>query len=215
MAASDQPGNPLGSSPPPRRRFFRQGLKALLDSIDETARSMRDVLPAFHPGRSALVHTPAAAPLRPPGALDEATFASTCERSGACVAACPVHAIQILRSADAARDGTPYLVPSQRACVVCDSLACMKACPSGALTLVPKHAIRIGLAAVDHAHCRRSFGEPCRECVDKCPLGADAIGLDERGRVVVKEPGCVGCGVCEQYCPTTPRAITILPVSAR
>jgi ferredoxin-type protein NapG len=214
LTPPNHPGEPR-KSPPPRRRFFSAGLRALLDGIDEAARSMRNALPALRTDRFPVPHAAATPLLRPPGAQEEATFASTCERSGACVSACPVHAIQILRSGDPTRDGTPYLVPSQRACVVCDSLACMKACPSGALTLVPKHAIRIGLAVVDHAQCRRSFGEPCRECIDRCPLGADAIGLDDRGRVAVKEPGCVGCGVCEQYCPTTPRAITIIPVSAR
>jgi NAD-dependent dihydropyrimidine dehydrogenase PreA subunit len=87
----------------------------------------------------------------------------------------------------------------------------MHECPSGALTLVPKHAIRIGLAVVDFGRCRRTFGDPCRECVDKCPLGAAAIRLDARGRVEVLAPGCIGCGVCEQYCPTSPRAVTIRP----
>ena len=67
---------------------------------------MRDVLPDFKSVRSSFVQAAATAPLRPPGALDEATFAATCERSGACVTACPVHAIQILRSGDSRRDGS-------------------------------------------------------------------------------------------------------------
>ena len=201
------------SAPPPRRRFFAAGLKALFDSVDGASRSLRDAFPgargALHRLRTT-VHEPL---LRPPGALPEVEFAATCERSGQCVAACPVHALVPLRSSEPARSGTPYLVPSRQACVVCDDLSCMKACPSGALVLVAKEAIRIGLAQVHHDDCLRSAGGPCRECVDRCPLGSAALGLDARGRVEVRAAGCTGCGVCELFCPTTPRAITVLPLA--
>lgn len=206
----DRAENP---APPPRRRFFAQGLKALIEGAEGASRALRDRLPAAQAAWSRFRPRPAHPPLRPPGALPEASFAATCERRGDCIAACPVHALQPLRSADATLDGTPQLIPSQRACVVCDDLSCMKACQTGALLLVPKEAIRIGLAHVHHGDCRRSFGEPCRECVDRCPLGAAAIGLDARGQVEVRAAGCTGCGVCEQWCPTSPRAITVLPFS--
>jgi MauM/NapG family ferredoxin protein len=197
--------DPDGAEPiPVRRRFFARGARILLDGLDEVARALRRA--ALTTGGPAVASGPV---LRPPGALPEAEFASTCERSGRCVEVCPVRAITPLRSADPARDGTPMLVPSLRACVVCDDLSCMKACPSGALRLVPRESIRIGLAAVDHERCVRSTGEPCRECVDRCPLGPAAIAIDARGRIAVRDPGCVGCGVCELYCPSRPRAITI------
>jgi ferredoxin-type protein NapG len=198
---------PTPPTPPPsRRRFFAAGLKALFDRVDEASDRVRHLLPNAA-GKPATRARPL---LRPPGALPEATFKETCERSGKCVAACPVQAIQLLRSAERELDGTPHLVPSQRACVVCDDLSCMKACPTGALSFVPREQIAIGFAVVDHQRCLRGFGESCRECVDRCPLAATAIGLDERGRVQVRA-GCVGCGVCELYCPTTPRSITIEP----
>ncbi|MBM4015771.1 MAG: 4Fe-4S dicluster domain-containing protein [Planctomycetes bacterium] len=206
------------SAPPPRRRFFTAGLRALLEGAETMSRSVRDRLPL---AAGLLLRRPsaptnaAAPPLRPPGALPEAEFVATCERSGHCVAACPVQALVALRSADPRRDGTPQLIPSQRACVLCDDLSCMKACPSGALSLVPRAAIRIGLAVVHHDDCRRSVGEPCRECIDRCPLQAEAISLDAQGRVAVRADGCTGCGVCELYCPTAPRAITVLPLAQR
>ncbi len=204
-------------TPPPRRRFFTAGLKALLRGVEDASKSVRQVWPtsqSFLAGRRVVSRSITAPLLRPPGALSEATFATTCERSGHCITACPVKAIRPLRSADPTRDGTPYIIPSHQACVLCDDLACMKACPSGALTLVPKEQIRIGLARVDHGRCSRSSGEPCRECVDRCPIGSSAIGLDDRGRVEVRAAGCTGCGVCELYCPTSPRAITILPLAS-
>lgn len=208
------------SAPPPRRRFFTAGLRALIEGAEQAGRSLGEKVASGLGGPGGAfaaadrTRPPAPAPLlRPPGALAEVDFAATCRRSGECVAACPVQALQPLRAGDPARRGTPHLVPSLRACVVCDDLACMKACPSGALTLVPRTAIKIGLAVVQHRDCARERGDACRECIDRCPIGSTALGLDAAGRVEVRAAGCVGCGVCELYCPVVPRAITIRPLA--
>ena len=198
-----------GASPPPRRVFFAAGLRRIFDSVDRFSATSRRFLPLLAAAEAARSRTP----LRPPGALPEAELRGTCERSGRCVAACPVKAIQPLRSADPALDGTPYVVPSQQACVVCEDLSCMKACPSGTLRLVAKEQIAMGTAHVDFARCVRSRGEACRECVDRCPIGESALALDASGRIDVRN-GCVGCGVCEHYCPTSPRAIVVVPRGA-
>jgi ferredoxin-type protein NapG len=157
--------------------------------------------------------------LRPPGALQEADFLATCHRCGKCVEACPADAIRPLMSADPALNKTPHVDPDLRACVLCDELACMKVCPSGALQWTDRHAIRMGLAVVDFDLCLRSADEPCTLCVDRCPLGKSAIRLDDNGRVKVLSPdesghGCTGCGVCQEACPTRPtRAIRVHPLS--
>lgn len=207
---ADSPNSPAPGTPPPSRRvFFAAGLRRIFDSVDRISATSRRFLPMLAAAEAARPRTP----LRPPGALPEAELRGTCERSGRCVAACPVQAIQPLRSAEPALDGTPFLVPSQRACVVCDDLSCMKACPSGALRLVAKEQIAMGTAHVDHARCVRSRGEACRECVDRCPIGESALALDALGRIDVRS-GCVGCGVCEHHCPTSPRAIFVVPRGA-
>lgn len=150
--------------------------------------------------------------LRPPGAQPEREFLATCYRCGNCVDVCPAKAIRTMSTDDSTVRGTPYIDPDLAACVVCDELACVKACPSGALKPVAKGAdIRMGLAKVNHSVCIRSRGESCRLCVEKCPLGEDAIQIAAAGRVEVRSPGCVGCGVCQFYCPTAPKAITITP----
>jgi len=207
---AEPPNSPdPGASPPPRRVFFAAGLRRIFESVDRFSATSRRFLPLLAAAEAARSRTP----LRPPGALPEAELRGTCERSGRCVAACPVKAIQPLRSADPALDGTPYLVPSQQACVVCEDLSCMKACPSGTLRLVAKEQIAMGTAHVDFAQCVRSRGEACRECVDRCPIGESALALDASGRIAVRN-GCVGCGVCEHYCPTSPRAIVVVPRGA-
>ena len=61
--------------------------------------------------------------------------------------------------------------------------------------------------------CVRSHGESCTRCVDMCPMGSDAIRFDDNGPPTVLADGCVGCGVCQLYCPTTPKAIVVSPAS--
>lgn len=195
-------------SPHDRRGFFRLGLSRLLKPV---AGYIEKKLPISLPIHDRI--------LRPPGAIEEPRFLETCFRCGACVASCPAHAIAALQSPEERLHGTPHVDPAVQACVICDELACMKACPSGALTLVSQFEIRMGLAQVDHDLCVRSTGEDCRICIERCPLGDAAIRIGADGRVNVIDPvetgrGCTGCGVCEQYCPTRPeRAIHVSPIS--
>src|SRR5437016_1460265 len=77
--------------------------------------------------------------LGPPGAKLEREFLDTCFRCGACADVCPAKCIILMPGGgDDEQTGTPYVDPDLRACVICDELACMKACPSGALRLVGK-----------------------------------------------------------------------------
>ena len=96
--------------------------------------------------------------LRPPGALPENIFLKTCETCQECVKVCPAKCISIdLSSDNPIANGKPYIEPRRLPCVMCDDLACMQACPSGALELVDLVTdIRMGLAVVDHTICFRS-----------------------------------------------------------
>src|SRR4051812_8301896 len=207
--------------PVDRRRFFLQGLRELLkplaDATEPIQRALGELdaldrglkVPAGSKSKSAWT-LPV---LRPPGALPEREFRETCSRCGTCVAVCPANAIK-MDTSGLHGHGAPYIVASDSPCVACEGLHCMQNCPSGALGLVPLVDIDMGTAAWHEERCVRSRGEDCRLCVDQCPLGTAAITLDGY-RVKVIEDGCIGCGVCEHYCPTEPKSIVITPRAAR
>lgn len=152
--------------------------------------------------------------LRPPGALEGDAFNQTCSRCGKCVEVCPAQAIKITQGI---ADGLPHIIARESPCVVCSDLSCMKSCPSGALQLLDTGAdIAMGVAVMDFAKCLRTSGvdgtpgEDCRVCINDCPIGQSALGIDGYGRVQVR-PGCTGCGVCERACPTEPASIWVQP----
>jgi len=180
-----------------RRYFFREGLARLVGPL---ADFLHDRLDAAPPRKV----------LRPPGALPEDEFLNTCQRCGGCAEVCPAHAIWLSTEGPAA--GMPFIDPDLAACVVCDGLLCTHQCPSGALRpLNEPRQIVMGLAEVSESLCVRSSGEDCRICVERCPIGAEALILVGSGPPIVREAGCVGCGVCQFYCPTRPRAIVVQP----
>jgi len=221
--------DPRSQSSHDRRAFFRRGLSELMRPASKFIAAR---LPGIMPSGTK--------PLRPPGALPEPDFLDTCYRCGSCADHCPADAITLVKSDERKLHGTPTIEPARRACVICDELSCMKVCPSGALKLVGRGEIRVGLAVWDAAEClRKPMGSPsdgnvtapagnagdppaapesddCMICVNACPIGDTAIRI-ENGDVRVIDPrptgaGCTGCGVCEEQCPTRPqRAIRILP----
>jgi ferredoxin-type protein NapG len=73
--------------------------------------------------------------LRPPGALDESEFLSSCIKCGQCVQVCPVSAIKLADLIDGMGVGVPYIDARQQACdFSCDAVQCILACPTGSLT---------------------------------------------------------------------------------
>ncbi|WP_297945967.1 4Fe-4S dicluster domain-containing protein, partial [uncultured Campylobacter sp.] len=88
--------------------------------------------------------------LRPPGALAEQGFRSSCIKCGQCVQVCPYHSIYLLDITHLFDIGTPVIDAKERGCYLCGALPCVLACPSGALsheTNEPKK-VKMGIAVI-------------------------------------------------------------------
>ena len=191
-----------------RRVFFKQAVSKFMQHV---AGYLDEGIDDYLPTKSDSSHNrlPDLPILRPPGALPETRFLETCQRCGNCVESCPAEAIHVYQSNNPDLSGTPYIDPNSQPCVVCTSLACMQVCPSGALQQLPVNQIQIGLAEVNHDTCLRIQGIDCTYCVDSCPIGETAIRLNIQNRIQVIPMGCVGCGVCQYECPTSPKSVIV------
>jgi len=208
---------PDDQTPMDRRRFFRRGLAELIKPIAQALSPLEraaqhvakwDADAQQGPRRHSLKVW-----LRPPGARPEKDFLDTCSRCGKCVEICPAHCIKIDSTAQQGA-GAPFIDANTTACVVCSGLYCMQVCPTGALVKNALVDIDMGTAVWHEESCLRTTGGDCRICVDECPLGEMAIKLSGR-EVAVQPLGCIGCGICQQYCPTNPKSIAVIPIAAK
>jgi ferredoxin-type protein NapG len=183
---------------------------------------------------AALVARPSAArpaqALRPPGALAEERFEAACLRCGLCVRACSPGNLRLSTGTGAlgrgVAIGTPYFEARDVPCEMCESVPCVKACPSGALDpqLTDITRARMGLAVlVDQASCLNFQGLRCDVCYRVCPLVDQAITLQKTSNPrsdrhalllpTVHADACTGCGKCEKACVLETPAIKVLPIT--
>lgn len=196
----------MSDDPVPRRGFFRMGLfkaaQAAAEAMSELGRGLTRSKDAARPDRSFTA--------RPPGAVDGTLFFELCTRCNDCVAACPAWAIR-KADEDEPHPGYPLLEPNRTACAVCeDPLPCVAACETGALVVLPRTAIRLGLARLAPEKCVVPRGQSCDFCVVYCPVAGEAIRMTEEGPLIIAA-GCTGCGMCAVMCPED--AIEIGPVA--
>ncbi len=181
--------------------------------------------------------------LRPPAALPEDEFLKVCIKCGLCSEACynrpqnrdkdgkqRAGTLKMAKAEDRVTIGTPFFVPSDVPCYMCDDIPCVPVCPTEALDITkvtnkdgkldPK-MMDMGLAVVDQNSCIAFWGIQCDACYRACPLMDEAIKLkyDKNERTgkhaflkpVVDMNACTGCGLCEKACVTEKPAIFVLP----
>jgi len=159
--------------------------------------------------------------IRPPGALAEEDFNARCIKCGQCVDACPYDTLQLATAESGIPIGTPYYIPRETPCYMCEDIPCVPVCPTGALD----HALeniddsRMGLAVIDIENCLSWQGLRCEICFRECPVQGTAITIEYHPRRISKHAmfiplvhsdACTGCGICEKACPTQKAAIRVL-----
>lgn len=181
--------------------------------------------------------------LRPPGAIKEEDFLTACIKCGLCAEACQNRdsnknkdgstrpgTLKMAKGGDNRLIGTPFFVPTDVPCYMCDDIPCVPVCPSGALDQesvtnekdeLDINMSRMGLAVVHKESCIAFWGIQCDACYRACPLLDEAITLeyDKNDRTgkhafmlpVVHDTACTGCGLCEMACVTEKPAIFVLP----
>lgn len=119
--------------------------------------------------------------IRPPGALAEKEFLTLCQRCGLCMKVCPTNGINpTLGEAGMSGIWTPRLIMALGYCEYTCTL-CGSVCPTGAIESLP---------------VKEKIEKPVR-------IGSAAV---DRGRCLPWS-GNAPCIVCEEHCPTSPKAI--------
>lgn len=134
--------------------------------------------------------------IRPPGALDEKHFLERCIRCGACMKVCPNNALHpTFLEADVEGIWTPVVVPRigycEPTCVLCSQV-----CPTGAIWEITQKE-KLGTSEAGDG----AVNSPVK-------LGT---AFYDHGRCL---PWAMAteCIVCEEWCPTSPKAIYLKPV---
>ncbi|MBQ7463005.1 MAG: 4Fe-4S binding protein [Bacteroidaceae bacterium] len=166
--------------------------------------------------------------ITPPGSLSIRNLRSHCTACQLCIDACPNDVLRPSSSLD--RFMQPEVSYEHGYCRP-ECTRCSQVCPTSAIrpiTVEQKTAIQVGHAVWTRDLCIPVRDEkPCGLCARKCPAGAIQMvplhaGVHQDGwrwrdadnneipreKVllipVVNEEKCIGCGACENLCPSNP-----------
>lgn len=150
----------------------------------------------------------------PPGAVSANNLAQHCTGCQLCVSNCPNNVLRPSTNLDTFLQ--PYASYENGYCRP-ECTKCSEVCPAGAIKPIAKEeksSTQIGHAVVIVENCLATTKEfTCGNCERHCPTGAIQMVVknkeDEGKRNAVKIPvvdeeRCIGCGACENLCPSRP-----------
>lgn len=150
-------------------------------------------------------------PLTPPGSLSAQHIAQHCTACQLCITACPNGVLR--PSTDASTFMQPTMSYERGYCRP-ECNRCSQVCPTEAIRPIKiedKSATQIGHAVWIKKNCIPvSDGVPCGNCARHCPVGAiTMVPLNDGEESLlmipaVNESRCIGCGACENLCPSRP-----------
>jgi ferredoxin-type protein NapG len=143
--------------------------------------------------------------LRPPGALNEKEFLSTCIKCGQCVQVCPYHSLSLLDMNAGNSIGTPYVDARNRGCYLCDLLPCVLACPSGSLNhdVIQAQQVEMGIALLKNpTKCLALQNIPVqRKDIESILMHSNHNEREAKIIDSIKEYEGKACTICADLCP--------------
>lgn len=168
-------------------------------------------------------------PLTPPGSLSARNLQQHCTACQLCISNCPNG---VLRPDTSLEHFMQPMMQYDKGYCRPECTRCSDVCPAGAIrpiTVEEKTAIQIGHAVWVKKNCiPLTDGNNCGNCARHCPTGAiqmvpvdKSITQDEQGNWIDKDGNrvreneflripvvntekCIGCGSCENLCPSRP-----------
>lgn len=150
-------------------------------------------------------------PLVPAGSVSIKNFYDHCTGCQLCVSVCPE---QVLRPSSGLMTLMQPEMSYERGYCRPECTRCSEVCPAGAIieiTKEEKSSIQIGHAVIDHSLCVVNTDEvQCGNCARHCPNGAIRMvrkNPDDKESLMIPtviEERCIGCGACENLCPSRP-----------
>ena len=152
-----------------------------------------------------------ATPIVPAGALSFRHFAQHCTACQLCVSVCPN---QVLRPSSDLKHLMQPEMSYERGYCRPECAKCAEVCPTDAIhlaDLTEKSSVQIGHAVWIAQNCIvNTDGVSCGNCARHCPTGAILMvpkDTDDGKSLkipVVNTERCIGCGACENLCPSRP-----------
>lgn len=186
-------------------------MRAEEDEIKDKKRDggFADVLPKKAPNRKT--------PITPFGSESVEKFYKHCTACQLCVTVCPNN---VLRPSSRLEHLMQPEMSFEKGYCRPECVKCSEVCPAGAiLKITPEEKTewKVGTAGVDYDLCVvNRDGVSCGNCARHCPVGAIRMVKknpdDEKSPRIpsVNEEKCIGCGACENLCPSRPiSAITV------